>query len=61
MWFRIEATRVADVKTECHVYNLLVEHNIPFISVGHRPKLTAFHDNVLELGGSGAWRLLPCP
>jgi putative ATP-binding cassette transporter len=29
------------------------------VSVGHRPTLTAFHDTVLELDGSGAWRLLP--
>ena len=30
-----------------------------FVSVGHRPTLTAFHDTVLELDGSGKWRLLP--
>ena len=54
-----EATSAVDVKTERHLYNLLAERNIAFISVGHRPTLTAFHDNVLELDGSGAWRLLP--
>ena len=54
-----EATSAVDVKTERHLYNLLAERNIAFISVGHRPTLTAFHDNVLELDGSGSWRLLP--
>ncbi len=54
-----EATSAVDVKTERHLYALLVERNIAFISVGHRPTLTAFHDNVLELDGSGSWRLLP--
>ncbi|MCY4055271.1 MAG: ABC transporter ATP-binding protein/permease [Cyanobacteria bacterium MAG CAR4_bin_6] len=54
-----EATSAVDVKTERLLYSLLTERNISFISVGHRPTLTAFHDNVLELDGSGAWRLLP--
>ncbi|MYE22034.1 MAG: ABC transporter ATP-binding protein/permease [Synechococcus sp. SB0662_bin_45] len=54
-----EATSAVDVKTERLLYNLLTERSIAFISVGHRPTLTAFHDNVLELDGSGAWRLLP--
>ena len=54
-----EATSAVDVKTERLLYNLLTERNIAFISVGHRPTLTAFHDNVLELDGSGSWRLLP--
>jgi len=54
-----EATSAVDVKTEHRLYSLLIERNIAFISVGHRPTLTAFHDNVLELDGSGPWRLLP--
>ena len=54
-----EATSAVDVKTERQLYTLLMERNIAFISVGHRPTLTAFHDNVLELDGSGSWRLLP--
>jgi len=29
------------------------------VSEGHRPTLVDYHDTVLELDGTGAWRLLP--
>ena len=54
-----EATSALDVATERHLYGLLCEREMAFVSVGHRPTLTAFHDTVLELDGSGGWRLLP--
>ena len=54
-----EATSALDVATERHLYSLLSEREMAFVSVGHRPTLTAFHDTVLELDGSGKWRLLP--
>jgi putative ATP-binding cassette transporter len=54
-----EATSALDVATERHLYSLLAEREMACVSVGHRPTLTAFHDTVLELDGSGAWRLLP--
>ncbi|MCP9776126.1 ABC transporter ATP-binding protein/permease [Cyanobium sp. WAJ14-Wanaka] len=54
-----EATSALDVATERHLYSLLAEREMAFVSVGHRPTLTAFHDTVLELDGSGNWRLLP--
>ncbi|MCH9713221.1 MAG: ABC transporter ATP-binding protein/permease [Cyanobacteria bacterium] len=54
-----EATSALDVTTERHLYALLAERDIAFVSVGHRPTLTAFHDTVLELDGTGGWRLLP--
>jgi putative ATP-binding cassette transporter len=54
-----EATSALDVITERHLYDLLTEREISFVSVGHRPTLTAFHDTVLELDGNGGWRLLP--
>jgi len=54
-----EATSALDVSTERHLYTLLAEREMACVSVGHRPTLTAFHDTVLELDGSGAWRLLP--
>ncbi|HYP03897.1 MAG TPA: ABC transporter ATP-binding protein/permease [Cyanobium sp.] len=54
-----EATSALDVTTERLLYELLVQREMAFVSVGHRPTLTAYHDTVLELDGSGAWRLLP--
>jgi putative ATP-binding cassette transporter len=54
-----EATSALDVSTERHLYGLLAERDMAFVSVGHRPTLTAFHDTVLELDGVGGWRLLP--
>jgi len=54
-----EATSALDVSTEKHLYSLLTEREIAFVSVGHRPTLAAFHDTVLELDGNGGWRLLP--
>ena len=54
-----EATSALDVATETHLYSLLQQRDIAYVSVGHRPTLTVFHDTVLELDGTGAWRLLP--
>ncbi|MCT0231691.1 ABC transporter ATP-binding protein/permease [Synechococcus sp. CS-1324] len=54
-----EATSALDVNTEKHLYTLLTEREIAFVSVGHRPTLAAFHDTVLELDGIGGWHLLP--
>lgn len=54
-----EATSALDVTTERLLYELLVRREMAYVSVGHRPTLTSFHDTVLELDGSGAWRLLP--
>lgn len=54
-----EATSALDVATEKALYELLVEREMAFVSVGHRPTLVAFHDTVLELDGQGGWRLQP--
>ncbi|HCV56634.1 MAG TPA: ABC transporter ATP-binding protein, partial [Synechococcales bacterium UBA12195] len=54
-----EATSALDVKTEKLLYELLVERDLAFISVGHRPSLKSFHTNVLQLEGNGDWRLMP--
>lgn len=54
-----EATSALDVATEEKLYALLTKREMAFISVGHRPTLTSFHDSVLELNGQGGWRLLP--
>jgi len=54
-----EATSALDVTTEKKLYQLLVQREMAFVSVGHRPTLTEYHDTVLELDGHGSWRLLP--
>tara|TARA_Y100001968_G_scaffold333574_1_gene397335 strand:+ start:7219 stop:9219 length:2001 start_codon:yes stop_codon:yes gene_type:complete len=54
-----EATSALDLKTEHYLYNLLKERNIALVSVGHRPTLQSFHDNVLQLSGKGNWSLIP--
>jgi putative ATP-binding cassette transporter len=55
-----EATSALDVATEKRLYELLVQREMAFVSVGHRPTLKDYHNTVLELdGGGGGWRLLP--
>ncbi len=54
-----EATSALDVATERHLYQLLTEREMAFVSVGHRPTLKAFHDIVLQLDGQGGWKLIP--
>ena len=67
-----ESTSALDVANEARLYAALREAGITFVSVGHRPTLTAFHDTVLRLeaaeeGGDAAgggtvgtqnWRVL---
>ncbi len=54
-----EATSALDVKTEKHLYELLIQREMAFVSVGHRPTLREFHETVLELDGQGGWKLTP--
>ena len=54
-----EATSALDVATEKHLYGLLSQREMAFVSVGHRPTLKTFHTNVLELDGQGGWKLMP--
>ncbi|WP_320673488.1 ABC transporter ATP-binding protein/permease [Prochlorococcus sp. MIT 1341] len=54
-----EATSALDVSTERHLYKLLSNREMAFVSVGHRPTLRDFHDTVLELDGYGGWELFP--
>jgi len=54
-----EATSALDVATEKHLYQLLSQREMSFVSVGHRPSLKPFHNLVLELDGQGAWKLIP--
>jgi ABC-type uncharacterized transport system fused permease/ATPase subunit len=52
-----EATSALDGKNEASLYRHLQETSITFISVGHRPSLFQYHQQVLELTGNGAWKL----
>ena len=54
-----EATSALDVGTEQHLYELLAQREMAFVSVGHRPTLKTFHNLVLELDGEGGWKLMP--
>ena len=53
-----EATSALDIETEKKLYSLLKERELSLISVGHRPSLKDFHENILELNGQGDWKLL---
>ena len=52
-----EATSALDIENEHHLYDLLADMHIAYISVGHRPSLLAYHDRVLELSTDQPWRL----
>ena len=53
-----EATSALDIETEKKLYSLLKRRELSMISVGHRPSLKDFHQNILELSGNGNWKLL---
>ena len=50
-----EATSALDIDTGKRLYNLLKKGSLT--SVGHRPSLKDFHENILELNGKGDWKL----
>ena len=52
-----EATSALDIETERYLYSLLIARELSIISVGHRPTLKEFHQNVLALNGKGNWKL----
>lgn len=54
-----EATSALDIPLEEHLYKLLRRTGTTFISVGHRPSVIKFHDEVLELLGDGKWQVKP--
>lgn len=49
----IEATSALDLVAEQAMYELLQSSDLSFISVGHRPSLLKYHDQVLVLGNKG--------
>ncbi|WIA11843.1 hypothetical protein OEZ85_011930 [Tetradesmus obliquus] len=59
-----EATSALDTKNEALLYQALIDSGSTVISVGHRPSLVAYHQQVLQLGGSqagmpGKWQVTP--
>ena len=54
-----EATSALDISNEESLYKQLQESGMTYVSVGHRPSLVTYHDNVLELQGNTNWRLVP--
>ncbi|KAF6265925.1 ABC transporter transmembrane region 2-domain-containing protein [Scenedesmus sp. NREL 46B-D3] len=59
-----EATSALDTNNESLLYRALRDSGSTIISVGHRPSLVAYHEEVLQLGGSqagvpGKWQVMP--
>ena len=52
-----EATSALDIKNEASLYKHLIDYNITFVSVGHRPTLIDYHQHVLEIQDKENWRL----
>ncbi|HVY32254.1 MAG TPA: ABC transporter ATP-binding protein/permease [Polyangiaceae bacterium] len=56
-----EATSALDEANELAMYELLLGAHATLISVAHRPALSRFHGQMLELDENGRWRLGPVP
>ena len=54
-----EATSALDVGNEKRLYQLLLDSETTYISVGHRPTLVQYHQYVLKLVGNGNWKVIP--
>ena len=52
-----EATSALDVKNEEFLYQKLAHQGTTYISVGHRPTLTQYHQQLLEILEGGEWQL----
>lgn len=52
-----EATSALDVENERHLYHLLAEMEIVYVSIGHRPTLLDYHKTVLELNTDTPWQV----
>ncbi|MEL4894301.1 ABC transporter ATP-binding protein/permease [Crocosphaera sp. Alani8] len=52
-----EATSALDVKNEESLYQELSNMGTTYISVGHRPTLTQYHQQLLEIFDGGNWEL----
>lgn len=56
-----EATSALDLKNEAFLYQYLISTETTFISVGHRPNLAEYHNQILEIQESGIWKLRASP
>ncbi len=54
-----EATSALDVKSEENLYQQLQGKSTTFISVGHRPTLKNYHQQLLEISENQSWQLKP--
>ncbi len=59
--FLDEATSALDESNERHLYQLLKQARITFISVGHRSTLKEYHDKLLLLNKDATWLLQSLP
>lgn len=54
-----EATSALDIGNEKNLYEHLLETETTFISVGHRPSLSQYHQLILEFLEGERWELRP--
>jgi putative ATP-binding cassette transporter len=52
-----EATSALDIANEESLYEQLATTSTTLVSVGHRPSILKYHQQVLELSGDGNWKL----
>jgi putative ATP-binding cassette transporter len=52
-----EATSALDEANEANLYKELNNLGTKYVSVGHRPSLLSYHEQVLQLEGDGNWEL----
>ncbi|NTV70218.1 MAG: ABC transporter ATP-binding protein/permease [Azonexaceae bacterium] len=52
-----EATSALDIANEESLYEQLAATSTTLVSVGHRPSILKYHQQVLELSGNGDWKL----
>jgi vitamin B12/bleomycin/antimicrobial peptide transport system ATP-binding/permease protein len=54
-----ESTSALDIENEKYLYQLLQKSNTTYISVGHRPTLIPYHQNILTILDNSSWKYLP--
>jgi putative ATP-binding cassette transporter len=54
-----ESTSALDVENEKYLYEVLQNFNTTYISVGHRPTLIPYHQNILKIVDNAEWNFYP--